>query len=551
MPVEVILPKVDMDMSHGTLSTWHVAEGELVQKGAPLFDIETDKAAMEVEAPETGHLRRIAAQPGDKVAVGTTIAWLYAEGEAFDLPAATGPAATGPAATGPAAPASHSPAPAVAPQPIEVILPKVDMDMTHGTLAVWHVAEGEHVKQGAPLFDIETDKAAMEVEAPAPGRLHHISAKPGDRVAVGAIVAWIYPEGMAVGLPPAPVEAAAKPLPVAEAEVPVQAADMALPVATLAKRATPAARKAARDSGLSLSEVTGTGPLGRVQHEDVTGLLARITALGAPDTTSAPGWMRETGTLNISRRKGDGTPVVLLHGFTADNQSWAPFEKALGLTRPLIRIDLPGHGKSPKRHVRSFQDLSRMLVEAFDEATRDLENVHIVGHSLGAALALALADIRGRRIASMTLIAPAGLGPEIDAAALNGIVRASRVESLAPWLRKLTATPQGISDDYARVAMRAREDASLRACQADMASALFPDGVQAFDLRAALSRIDLPTQILWGRSDHIVPSAHGILADGEFALHLLTGAGHIPQIECPDRVARIVQRLINAVEVLG
>ena len=55
--------------------------------------------------------------------------------------------------------------------PTEVILPKVDMDMTHGTLAVWHVAEGEMVTKGAALFDIETDKAAMEVEAPASGRL--------------------------------------------------------------------------------------------------------------------------------------------------------------------------------------------------------------------------------------------------------------------------------------------------------------------------------------------------------------------------------------------
>ena len=540
MPVEVILPKVDMDMSHGTLSTWHVAEGELVQKGAALFDIETDKAAMEVEAPETGYLRRITAQPGDKVAVGTTIAWLYAEGEAVDAP---------PSAIAQAAPAA--PAPVDGPQPTEVILPKVDMDMTHGTLAVWHVAEGDIVKQGAPLFDIETDKAAMEVEAPATGRLQHVAAKPGDRVAVGAIIAWIYPEGMAVGLPPAMVKAAPTPRPVAETATPVKVAAIADAPATLAKRATPAARKAARDAGLMLAEVPGTGPLGRVQRDDVTSLLAQRSAYVGPEPTAAPGWIRESGPLNLSRRKGSGKPVVLLHGFTADSQSWAPFEKAFGPARPLIRIDLPGHGKSPKRQVRSFQDLSRMIVEAFDEATRDAADVHIVGHSLGAALALALADIRGRRVASLTLIAPAGLGPEIDAAAMNGIVRASRVESLAPWLRKLTATPEGISDDYARAAMRTREDAALRACQSDMSLALFPDGVQAFDLRAALQRIDVPTQILWGRSDHIVPPAHGIRAEGEFALHLLTGAGHIPQIECPDRVARITNRLINAVEVVG
>jgi pimeloyl-ACP methyl ester carboxylesterase/biotin carboxyl carrier protein len=539
MPVEVILPKVDMDMSHGTLAVWHVAEGDLVKQGAPLFDIETDKAAMEVESPSTGFLHHVTAKPGDKVPVGAIIAWLYAEGEvvgaALDTTAA--PLSTEAAADGP--------------QPIEVILPKVDMDMSHGTLAVWHVVEGETVKKGAPLFDIETDKAAMEVEAPATGSLHHVTAKPGDKVPVGAVVGWIYPEGLAVG--PAPKSVDAEPIPVAgtESVIPHKPASLGETSTNLGKRATPAARKAARDSGFNLSEVMGTGPLGRIQRDDVTSLLSRHASPSLSEPSVLTQWTQGAGPLAISRRKGEGKPLVLLHGFTADSQSWAPFEKALGPTRPLIRIDLPGHGKSPKRQVRNFQDLSRMIVEAFDEATRGENEVHLVGHSLGAALALALADIRGRRIASLTLIAPAGLGPEIDAAALNGIVRASRIESLAPWLRRLTATPDGISDDYVRAAMRTREEAALRACQTDMAQALFPDGVQAFDLCAALQRLDLPTQILWGRRDHILPLAQAIAAEGDFALHLLSGAGHIPQIECPDRVARITQRLINAVEVPG
>lgn len=76
------------------------------------------------------------------------------------------------------------------------------MDMTHGALAVWHVAEGDMVQCGAALFDIETDKAAMEVEAPASGRLHHITAKLGDKVPVGSILAWIYPEGLDAGQAP-------------------------------------------------------------------------------------------------------------------------------------------------------------------------------------------------------------------------------------------------------------------------------------------------------------------------------------------------------------
>ena len=432
--------------------------------------------------------------------------------------------------------------------PVEVILPKVDMDMTHGTLAVWHVAEGEAVAKGAALFDIETDKAAMEVEAPASGTLQHITAAPGDKVAVGSIVAWIYPPGEVVGNSPAAGGKAAVAISDTPAALSAEAYPTAAPIAAAptqgSLRATPAARAAARDAGIALADVTGTGPLGRIQAADVTDRAGAV----APPTSAPAHWTPQPGPLHISRRKGTGVPLVLIHGFTADSQSWAPLEKALGPDRPLIRIDLPGHGRSPRRRLHSFADLARMLVEAFDDATRDLPPVHLVGHSLGGALALSLTDIRPRRVASLALIAPAGLGPEIDAATLTGITRATKPESLAPWLRRLTATPDSISDDYARAAMKLRADPMLRAVQADMADALFPDGVQAFDLRAALSRLDTPTTVIWGRKDRILPYAHVLAADGEFAIHLLAGAGQVPHIEGPDRVARILTRHLAAAE---
>ena len=422
--------------------------------------------------------------------------------------------------------------------PTEVILPKVDMDMTHGTLAVWHVAPGAMVEKGAALFDIETDKAAMEVEAPASGFLHHVTAQSGDKIAVGSVVAWIYAAGEAVGdapttlLPettePAPDAAYA----LAEAQTPLQPAP--LPNPRVKPRATPAARRAADAGGLDLAAIPGTGPLGRVQRDDVA------NQLNAP--MQAPShWTPEPGPLNVSHRAGTGVPFLMIHGFAADSLSWVPLERALGTARPVIRIDLPGHGKSPKRRIDSFAALSRMLAEAFDGLNTD--TVHLIGHSLGAALALSLADIRPRQIKALTLIAPAGLGPEIDAAALNGIARATRVESLAPWLRRLTATPQGISDDYARAAMTTRADPALRACQAEMIPALFPDGTQSFDLRAALERLACPMQIIWGRQDHILPMRHALVAQTDCAIHLLDRAGHIPQIECPDRVARIIGHL--------
>lgn len=534
MPVEVILPKVDMDMTHGTLAAWHVAPGDEVAKGAALFDIETDKAAMEVEAPASGRLHAVSAQPGDKVAVGAVVALIYAEGETVTaIPAKVV--------------APDRPTPNDALQPVEVILPKVDMDMSHGTFAVWHAAEGDQVIKGAALFDIETDKAAMEIEAPATGTLHYLSAQPGDKVPVGSVVAYIYPQGMAVGeRPPASGPAASTKIKLAPIEPPlVPAAEKTAPepasTSATAVRATPAARAAARHDGIDLAQVTGTGPRGRIQRNDVADHLENGQVL-RPAPSMPIAWTAQPGSLHVSTRKGNGVPLVLLHGFTADSQSWAPLEKALGRDRSLIRIDLPGHGRSPRRKLRSFADLARMMVEAFDEATREHDQVHLLGHSLGGALALSIADVRSRRVSSLSLLSPAGLGPEIDAAALSGITRATRTESLAPWLRRLTATPDGISDDYASAAMKLRADPELRSFQTDLAEILFPDGVQPFDLRAALARIEAPTTIIWGRADHILPFRQALSAPGDFALHLLSGTGHVPQIECPDRVARILAR---------
>jgi len=454
--------------------------------------------------------------------------------------------------------------------PVEVIMPKVDMDMESGKLATWHVAEGEAVKKGAPLFDIETDKAAMEVESPASGRLFHIIAAPGQTVNVGSPVAWIYAENEEVGKAPSAAPAKAPEAPVADrpaaapAPVPEPAVELGAVVAESetpaapagsdgAVRATPAARRLARGNGLDLTAIAGSGPRGRIQRDDVEkavglSVAARPAEARAPSPeparleTAGPAMpLVEEGTeLFVSRRKGSGTPLLMLHGFTADSMGWMPLERELPGELALTRIDLPGHGKSPRLQVNGFAELVRLVVSAFDRAVDG--RVHILAHSLGGAVALALADVRPRQIASLTLIAPAGLGPEIDHDALSGIARASRTESLAPWLKRLTARPDGISWDFARAAMLARNDPALRSVQVELAGTLFPDGVQSFDLTAALERVVAPTSIIWGRSDHIVPWRHALAAGGEMALHLLHGIGHIPHVECPGVVAGILAR---------
>ncbi|MCA0417947.1 MAG: 2-oxo acid dehydrogenase subunit E2 [Proteobacteria bacterium] len=155
--------------------------------------------------------------------------------------------------------------------PIEVILPKVDMDMETGTIEAWHVKEGDLVRQGDTIFEIGTNKAVMEVEAPASGAIRNIKAETGVPISVGTPVAWIYLDGEAATTPSEPAAAAAT---VAAAtslpktESPVAPVIAAVPNSS-GLRATPLARRIARQNGLDLKTVAGTGPRGRVGEADV------------------------------------------------------------------------------------------------------------------------------------------------------------------------------------------------------------------------------------------------------------------------------------------
>ncbi len=159
----------------------------------------------------------------------------------------------------------------------QVILPKVDMDMATGRIARWLVAEGMAVKKGDPLFEIETDKAAMEIDAPASGVLRNC-AREGADVAVGNAVAWIVAEGESFS-----GAAAALATPVAPA------APAAVPSAPAnGVRATPLARRLARRAGLDVASVTGSGPHGRIVKADVEDAIAARTAAPAAAPAAAP-----------------------------------------------------------------------------------------------------------------------------------------------------------------------------------------------------------------------------------------------------------------------
>lgn len=425
--------------------------------------------------------------------------------------------------------------------PTKVIMPRLDKDMEEGRIANWQVSEGDSVGKGDILFEIETEKAAVEVEAEVAGTVHHISVQDGESADVDATIAWIYAKGEEVGTAPAEAPKAKAASAPASAATPAAAppkmpAKVALPAASSHDSGrisiTPAARQAAQAKGISPKDVQGTGPRGRVQLSDILS----ATAHPAPDPAPVPPRAaNDPGALSvITSGRGDRLPMVMIHGFLSDASAWEKLAQPLGRRRRIHRIELPCHGRSPNRVPRDFATLAKELRHAFDAL--DTGPCHLIGHSLGGAVALALADTRPRKIDSLTLISPAGLGPDINGDMLNGMCRASRADSLGPWMKLLSSDPDDIGWSFVQAAATLRRDPDLRAAQTAMADALFPDGVQGFDLRAALQRAQMPTRIIWGRDDRVIPWKHALGAPGRVSLNLFARTGHLPQYEAAEEI---------------
>ncbi len=410
----------------------------------------------------------------------------------------------------------------------------------------WCAAEGDVVRKGDVLLVVETAKAATEVPCPSDGVLTRIDVGAGEEVPVSSVLGLIGvdaddnevssassgdvdAEGQVRGSTPV---AAAGPAPTAEAARSVAIEDAGRIVAS------PWAKSRARDLGVDLQAVRATSPSGRIKARDVEAAACNVNAQYEAKALSGP--------LNVVRlNKGEGTPLVLIHGFAADANAWRPLLRVMRV-RPAFGIELPAHGDSPRAVPRDFAALARQVTEAFDSLR--LDRAHVAGHSLGGAAALALADIRSRKIASVTLISPGGLGPDIGGESIAGLARANAPESFGPWLRRLAREPAIIDDAYVNAAWSLRADPELRAAQLELANSLFPDGTPAFDLRAAFERLEVPARIVWGRADAVLPWKHGIGAPSHVGLHLLEGVGHMPQVEAPEQVARIMVEMMTASE---
>ena len=288
-----------------------VKVGDTVKAEQSLITVESDKASMEIPSSHAGVVKELKVQLGDKVKQGSVIAVLEAAGEAAasDEKPAPAPAAQAPAAIetqAPVAPAAPA-APAAGGGAVEVRVPDIG-DFKDVAVIELLVQPGDAVKVEQSLFTVESDKASMEIPSPAAGVLKELKVKVGDKINQGDLLAVL--EGAAAAAAPSPASApAASPAPAAAPApvAPVPAASVPAHEPTRAPlglpHASPSVRKFARELGVPLAEVKGSGPKGRITQEDVQAFTRavmtgaqRTQAQGAP---ASGGGVTGGGELNL------------------------------------------------------------------------------------------------------------------------------------------------------------------------------------------------------------------------------------------------------------
>lgn len=302
----VRMPKMSDTMTEGVIAKWHKKVGDTVKSGELMAEIETDKATMDYESFNSGTVLYLGAQEGQAIQVNDILAVVGNKGEDYKalLEGASSSAASGgkkesaPSNGGATQPAA---APTATAEAIDtsgikaeiVLMPKMSDTMTEGVIAAWHKKVGDAVKSGELLAEVETDKATMEYESYNTGTLLYMGAEPGKAVPVNGVLAIIGEkdadwktllkahEAKANGgsASPAPKQEVA---PKETSSAPAQNTSTSQSHSNGRIKASPLAKKLAKDKGLDISQISGSGDHGRVTKRDVENFKPGAAPSAAP-----------------------------------------------------------------------------------------------------------------------------------------------------------------------------------------------------------------------------------------------------------------------------
>lgn len=359
-------------------------------------------------------------------------------------------------------------------------MPKWGLSMTEGRVDTWLKQEGDEITKGDEVLDVETDKISSSVEAPFAGVLRRQVAKPDETLPVGALLAVVV-EGE--------VE-----------EVEIDAVVQRFQAEFVAQGGA--------------DQAQGPEP----QKAEVAGRLLRWFELGE-----------------------GGTPLVLVHGFGGDLNNWLFNHPALAAERRVIAVDLPGHGESAKALQQgTLDELSEAVLALLDHL--NIPRAHFAGHSMGGAVCLNVARLAPHWVASLGLVASAGLGEAINGSYLQGFVAAANRNALKPAMLQLFADPGLVTRQMLEDMLKFKRLEGVDQALRQLGAALAEGDRQRYDLRDVLGQH--PALVIWGAEDAIIPAAHAQGLEAEVLV--VPGVGHMVQMEAAEQVNQKLLEFLRA-----
>jgi len=455
-------------------------------------------------------------------------------------------------------------------------LPRMGETMEEGTVLTWFKSPGDSFKRGEVLLELETDKMVVEVPALEDGDLLEILASEQSTVEIGSSLALIgmrdsvsnikkkkyKNKDSRIGDPQGTVKTQSS-----EAQEPhpqdssmrdfekddfenfkPQTKDETI-------RATPAARRLAKKNIIPLKKVTGTGPMGRIEKKDVEYIIKKIHKPRFVDAEKTSEELTEQileerssnigdHQLSFNRRGIPGqTPLLFIHGFGSDSQTWRYSLGELSKTREVWTIDLPGHGnslESPMAYESKslFNEYAQILKEFL--ANVGLKRVHLIGHSLGGGIALQFALNYINSVSSLTLFAPMGLGSSINGKFIESFARVKSVKQIRETLGLLFYKNSWVTDSLVNATVMQHKNPEFLKILGRLASLLQKQDKQNWQVGNELQNLSIPVKLIWGKEDQVLPSSHAQDLPGSFAIHIFPNTGHMVHIEQSQVINRLI-----------
>jgi pyruvate dehydrogenase E2 component (dihydrolipoamide acetyltransferase) len=369
---------------------------------------------------------------------------------------------------------------------LPIVMPKWGLAMEEGTLTAWLVEGGSEIEKGQEIAEIETTKIANVFESPASGTLRRLVAKPGEVLPVGALLGVLAPAA--------------------------------------------------------------------VSDADIDGFVAGFV-VEAPAGDDAAGGAVERkierdGRILVYKAAGlqnEAAPVVLIHGFGGDSDSWLFNIDELAKSHPVYALDLPGHGKSTKSLATGdLGELAQSVADLLDDV--GAAKAHLVGHSLGAAVAFETLRKSPGRVASLVGIAPIGLDDKVNAAFVDGFIAAEKRKDVKAALQLLLADPDQVSTQMIEGVQRFKRLEGAKEALRAIADANLPSGRQTADFRGLIAEDRVPLMIVWGERDAILDPAAARGLPSSVEVVRVEGAGHMPHMEASSTVNERLRRHFGAAD---